>query len=246
MLKLGIYGDSFADTRYLESLCGNDSLFGKSWVEILCENFDITNYSEGGSGVYFSYVKFLENHKQHDLNLFLISQHSRFSVQMRDIEKIMHVVPGSFQSGYDKELKKLESYPTDKRIFQSIKGYLDHIMDDKKDKTFANLMIDNIKKIRPDTFFIDLFDSENSLVKISILELMKEGLDFDILRKDGYRVDLRKCHLSEENNIMTAEKVAFFINQNIKDIKFDSTDYRPSSRPIISYFLKNIDGPRNL
>ena len=81
-MKIGIYGDSFAciNTKWGDSKVDNPTL-GISWVEIL-ENagHHINNFAKSGTAVMFSYENFLREHKNNDLNIFIVTSPTRLYV----------------------------------------------------------------------------------------------------------------------------------------------------------------------
>lgn len=66
-MKIAIYGDSYG-CMYPSNITLNDQL---PWVELLKNHVDITNYSEGGSSLYYSYKKFLQHKEGYDKNIVL-------------------------------------------------------------------------------------------------------------------------------------------------------------------------------
>lgn len=74
MKSIGVYGDSFAgahtSTNHKET----------HWSFLLANyyNTNITNYSEPGSSIYFSYKEFLKHYDKHDLNIFCVTEYTRY------------------------------------------------------------------------------------------------------------------------------------------------------------------------
>lgn len=80
-MKLGIYGDSYAHCN-----AKNKSF----WVNVLAsllskpsDEVKIYNYAQAGSSLYFSYKNFRETHHQHDLNIFLVTEPSRYPAKFK-------------------------------------------------------------------------------------------------------------------------------------------------------------------
>jgi hypothetical protein len=66
-MKIAIYGDSYGSM-----VPSNSTLNPKMpWFELLTHYYDVTNYSKGGSSLYYSYKMFLENKHKHDKNIIL-------------------------------------------------------------------------------------------------------------------------------------------------------------------------------
>jgi len=72
--NIGVYGDSFTGG-------GIDTVAKENhWSSLLQKHFncELTNYGAAGSSIYYSYVKFKKNFHKHDLNIFLITEPSRY------------------------------------------------------------------------------------------------------------------------------------------------------------------------
>lgn len=73
-MNIGIYGDSFAEY--------NSFGHNNQWPVILGKKFadsNITNYAISGSSVYYSYKQFLNNYHKHDINIFLVTNPTRYT-----------------------------------------------------------------------------------------------------------------------------------------------------------------------
>jgi len=121
-MKLGIYGDSFADPGSGE----NDG----SWVNYLVnlieqdskQSIQVDNYARGGSSLYFSYKKLLATGKKYDLVIFLATEPHRYPnpimINGRDnyITSIPHV-----ENIERTQLEKLT--PETQEIFRNLRGW---------------------------------------------------------------------------------------------------------------------------
>ena len=78
MKSIGLYGDSFAGNP-------DESSFRNHWSQKLKKHLGcgLVNYGWAGSSIYFSYTNFLENYKDHDLNIFLITDPNRYFQKIR-------------------------------------------------------------------------------------------------------------------------------------------------------------------
>lgn len=241
MKTLGIYGDSFADVNYMDWAPAGAN-YGLGWPELLYKKFKTRNYAVGGTGVYFSYKNFLENHHKFDINLFLISHYSRFSVFLPDVNKHLHVVPSFFKSTVHLTMEHSKNHPNDQKVYKAVIDYIDYIMNVEKEKEMSKLMVAEIRRLRPDTVFMDVFRESNtpSLAGLSTIELARKGLGITQLRMEGYTVDMRKCHFTEENNYMIYEKIIAALEQGKTEVTFSEEDLRePVIRPLIDYFKKD-------
>ena len=109
-MKIAVYGDSFAciNTKWDEIKLDRPQ-YGISWVEIL-ENagHQINNFAESGTAFMFSYENFVREHKNHDLNIFVLTYPSR--VYVKELNGIRIFGYGWVDSEYDR-VKKLPFYP---------------------------------------------------------------------------------------------------------------------------------------
>jgi len=73
-MKIGIYGDSFAEY--------NSNGHDNQWVVMLGKKIadsNLTNYGLSGTSVYYSYKQFLNNYYKHDINIFLVTNPFRYT-----------------------------------------------------------------------------------------------------------------------------------------------------------------------
>jgi hypothetical protein len=89
MKSIGIFGDSFTGVDYLPS-------YKYHWSSLLASNLgsDLTNYGKPGSSIYYSYKKFEQNYHKHDLNVFLVTEPSRYIKSVVLADGSIVYVPG--------------------------------------------------------------------------------------------------------------------------------------------------------
>ena len=80
-MKIAIYGDSFGNSM-IESLVEqkDQDTRGKAWVELLAEDYYVTNFAKAGSSLFYSYKLFLENNQKFDYNVFLVTEPNRITL----------------------------------------------------------------------------------------------------------------------------------------------------------------------
>ena len=110
-------------------------------------------------------------------------------------------------------------------------------------------MIEDIKKTRPDTIIIPAFQSPRTgsspvLSYISILELEHWNVTVQYLRSLNL-TEVRKCHLSIENNHMVFEKVKDVLNGISPTVDISKYSFRVPTHPWQNYFM-NLGLPRNI
>lgn len=254
-MKIAIYGDSHGDCNY-HRWQRHAPHIGLGWPEILSKYHTVENFSEGGTGLWYSFVKFLENNQKFDLNIFLPSQNTRFSIYLPESKKTLHMVPG-WQDGMNIRSKKIrKDTPIDNSILEAAAGYVDHILDYKKEEYTGKLLIKEIHNIRPNTIIIDCFREFVSYVSIDFEPIVLCDLNDMELRHWGHHwhwfrtraraksnmiEDFRKCHLADENNEMIAKKILGCIENNENVVRLTKADFVPPSKPITHYIFERKD-----
>lgn len=249
-MKIGIFGDSHGDVSYLEWKKLAPQV-GPGWPEHLTKFHKVTNYCEGGSGLWYSFKKFRDFHVKFDKCIFLPSQPARFTVHRPEHGEPLHIVPGYVGGDAIRQLKS-SSTLLDNAVFEAAAGYIEHILDYDKEHLFGQYLIKEIHAIRPDTLIVKTFDqlhpeSTNdscSLSWLSQLDIKGWGFNDGIRELRAYNknlVDYRKCHLTDENNEMVFNKIFHAIKNNLTYLDFKNTDYVPPSKPM-SHYIYEVDG----
>jgi hypothetical protein len=196
MQKLAIFGDSYArkDATDIQE---------KSWHDFM-DAYDVTNFGESGSDLWFSYNLFLKNHSKFDKIIFLVTAPHR--IRLANPSVIIYP-----NQNYTSASIKLES-ATDKEYdqYKTIVDYYNLIHDNDKEEHLHCLMIKNIQSLRNDALVYPCFNSNWStdigLYDITKFEDSYLGLT-DEKRNDLYRKglrDSRACHMTEHNNKIVA------------------------------------------
>ena len=74
---LGIFGDSYAVDYHGHRIQDPDQKYvDKAWVNMIKNDYTVTNYAKSGSSIYYSYKLFMENHMKHDNIMFIVSGHA--------------------------------------------------------------------------------------------------------------------------------------------------------------------------
>lgn len=245
-MKIAVYGDSFGGIN-LTNIPDDNEDRGKSWVQVLSEKYNVTNFSEGGSSLFYSYEIFLQQNKNFDYNIFLITEPNRLTLNnVNDHLKHFNLTMLELFN----QVAKNSTIEEDKKIINAILGYYSYIHDQKYIDTCHALMVNSIISINQNSLIIPCFPTsipdKTSLVEITDYELLDQVL---YLKDNGYEpwklidnkwtfADYRKCHLSEENNRILANIIDNSITNktNILDIKLN--DYQKAGKDIEFYYLK--------
>jgi hypothetical protein len=215
MLKVGIFGDSYADPiRH-----GHDNfreLDDIGWPNLLRNKYEVGLHALAGSSIYYSYQEFLKHHEKYDKIVFVVTDPIRWIKGYKLSKNEDRIIHLSSYAGVENWLQlnpdmRLE----DRCIVEALKGYYLFLVDDPSCQVIANLMLNHMRQLRPDIILIPIarnllnmstvgFDSYLDLLHIE----MGVGTSFDygkFLQKNyEYRL---ACHLSKEMNIVVANDV---------------------------------------
>lgn len=247
-MKIAIYGDSYGCwlSKWDTGKKFNTHL-GLSWVEIL-ENsgHDITNFCESGSAFLFSYENFFKNHKNFDLNIFIVSQWTRIYVKALDGIKIFGHASPDVEAERVKKLPFYTNQALHLRILASVKTYMQDWIDWDIIPHVQHGLVNNLWNMSPNTLVISGFDDSLdhktfSLFSASKHELMLcdkekyEKFDFTMLNCH------RKCHFSEENNKVIADLVIDSINTSQKIVNIEVLKLQRPQREFSFYATQQTD-----
>lgn len=245
MTTVGIFGDSHADCTYLEWKTKYKSV-GLGWPELLALKHKVKNYSMGGSGIFYSYDIFKQVHSKFDVVIYIPTQASRFPLYLPDEGRVRHMVPGFLISQAAQELSRAKQYnrPNDYKAMEAAIGYSMYILDRKKEDEMKRLMLAEVKRIRPDTIIIPAFPDDRldqtdvDLSYISAMELSAFGTTLQELRQSATPfLDIRKCHMTDENNRMVFNKVLTAIETKETVVRLAESDFTKPVGPFTKYFV---------
>jgi hypothetical protein len=207
-MKIGIFGDSFADEKVYEKLPG------KSWVEYLRTdyNYDVTSYGKAGTSIYYSYDLFLTQNHHYDKVIFVCTDIGRIALPhyinvKKDFDWLRHIPNvNTAESHLSSKYHTHDSIAATKAAIE----YFKYLYDSKKEEVIQNLILNDIRTRRPDTVLMYLHKEQSpwqhkdmvGLIDISVKELRAHGYE-----NVPMELDQRKCHISEANNKKLAGKV---------------------------------------
>jgi hypothetical protein len=192
-MKIAIFGDSFAHSRMDNPTPG--------WPEILAKKYTVRNHAQSGSALYYSVDLFLKHHQFADKVIFIITTPGRLTIPTPDLRK--KFVPNYHNAMALKEIFKADTpFLT---VLDAAIGFFLHVQNDQYEKFVHNLMIEEVKRVRPDAIIIDAF---GSLSFDSIYQIqLKEERAWKYSPIVSSFNDRRNCHMTVENNAIFAEKV---------------------------------------
>lgn len=238
-MKIGIFGDSFAD-EFMHQ--------GKSWVECLRDNYDydeVISYGYGGTSLEWSYNNFLEHHSKYNAIIFIMTDHRRqhFFDKRNDKELLFHLNKNQTLIEIEQKLKwdnhKIQQWNkdkwkfridnTDKEILSSIEKLSLLYFDSFFWKTSA--IHDSILHRVPNSVIIDF----ESMLRLQHIDYEYMGLDISKVKGEGHN---RPCHMSLKQNSEFAE----YMNDNIKNgISILETLKEPKKHYTVSKTNKEAD-----
>ena len=142
--------------------------------------YETTVFAQGGTDILWSYKYFLENHKQYDKIIFIITDPERITLSYTpDTTSIPNKYLKQHESNdcvrmtglADIDRKyKITTHPELKATYKALRDYLLHISDEFPEHSMLASagIIHSIKSIRPDVKFIKAFDMQYDAPELSI------------------------------------------------------------------------------
>ena len=264
-MKLGIFGDSFADPcNTLNSI--DRRQLGLSWVEILEKKYQVSLYSRGSSNLYFSYKTIIDNVDKFDYIVLCVTEPGRLFLTENIIKEVLstdlHISGLNSMNYFKSRIDKLSTFSSvDKRtllkIAESIENYYIYWKQNTEAENYHKLMILELERRFKNIILIpcfsnsygsDLITETTALLEISNNELASKG--FFQRFPDGFSntpplkefngrmlTDYRKNHLCQENNLILAQLIQDAIkNKFTGRLKIDAKKFVIPSNPL-EYYL---------
>lgn len=219
-MKIAVFGDSFASLTFEENAT-------PTWVDILSEKYDVTNFAVPGSNLYYSVIKFMENHMNFDKIIFLATVPGRLHIPdwiTTNLSDRFIQNPMIAEWKFNNATHLTEIHRTTLKV--AIDYYI-YLNDDKFNSFIQELMVNRVIDCRLDTIAIPIsesaFGDKKYLNKKALVDIFyKENLAWNetvstLLDKS----DFRNCHMTAENNVIFANKVEQWINGDAVQIDLD-------------------------
>lgn len=192
-MKIAIYGDSFGTEEPIyQTYHKNLEKIGVSWVSLLKQHYDITNFCEAGSDHYFSFNNFLENYKLYDINIFIETSPYRLSTVYKNTYIHNHNIDSA------RAKLKNETNLDKTAIYQASIDYFLYLQHNTRDETISKLFREKISLLDPNCLIIESF-GDNGLFNITLMENQVWNFSPTYTKNDQL-LDLRYCHMTMENN----------------------------------------------
>jgi len=251
-MKIAIYGDSFGN-HCLENFPGDSRYRGLGWPEILNnqKDYEVTNFSCSGSSLFYSYKLFLENNKNFDYNIFLVTEPNRITLPEESIIPGTSMTPHINLSLVD----SLSRFEYNQTLVSAITLYYGLIHNFEAIELFHKLMVENITQVNQNTLVIPCFHTSisytpDNLMGISDMEMSEYEMWLTLKDNKYYPWtiiedetglwtfnDYRKCHLNEENNKILATMIYQAINNNQQTIDLSLSQFVKSKKDPEHYFF---------
>ncbi len=214
-MKIGIFGDSYADEHHNKFFASYPS-----WMQILRSKYslDVTSYGLSATSLFYSYKKLLEHKHEFDKIIFLTTVSGRIMVPS-DIpmtnEKYKHINSVSTARFNISQIESniAPSTAGDFDILKAAEAYSFYLYDAEKEELFHDMLVKKIKEDNPDVIFVDTISNwrtgTRGLSCIAKMEIVESGLDAGLFK--GF-TDNRVCHLSKRNNEILADKMYSWLN----------------------------------
>lgn len=221
---IGVFGDSFVEYHYKTY---------PTWFS------DYETFGYGGTDIWYSYNKFMENHERYDRIIFALTNPHRVSKFDEDYGWLNYT---NFETCRNNKHK----HPT----YPIMEQYLTHVTTifDGRDNLFCEMLVNRIRHIRPDTLFVKCFDDSpgpdvTCLNAISSIEVGETNLMM-MLHETNKLVDVRMAHLSEESHDIIRDDVIEALNNKDKWLNLDIKKFQDLNIDKSKYFVP-FDSPLN-
>lgn len=237
-IKIGIFGDSFADPYN-----NLKREWGISWTQLLTENYGyiIENFAEGGSSLWWSYERFLKNYEKYDQIIFVVTMWGRLSSS----EKINNGCYVHFPARGITDSDFIEnSNEFTVKICHSIKDYFLYFQNDQQEKFLHNRIIEEIiNKCNSDKkslLLIPAFDNPinfQTIFKIPLCEIVRKEqiinnvMDITKITYVPVYEKNRANHMSKQNNEILAQLVYEIIEGTRTSVTIDDFVFEKFPNP---------------
>lgn len=197
-MKIAIFGDSYASTY-----AHNRAKPYPSWSEMLSIKYDIVNFSENGSSLYYMKRIFDQEHQKFNKIIFCVTAPGRLEFKIDTLENNLNYAPWyqhiSTIHTIKQRLKIPELTELDKKRYKILYDYILEIQDFEQEQYKHTMMLNDVTTQRPDTILIPAFPT-SIYGQPNCLEDITRFEDSIFNKTTGTYFDGRLCHMSLENN----------------------------------------------
>ena len=245
-MRIAIYGDSFAsDVSVDPNVRTNPE--SSPWATKLREmhpEWQIDNYAQRSSCLYFSWHMFNKTHTEYDKHIIFVTQWDRHVIRMDH-----YAVHNGWShiSGVQQVERRLAdsdySSTRDRKALESLRAYWLDVDQDQQRKDMHKLMLEDMKRREPNALMAPSFGAEDSLFRGSTNIYAGSIAAFDVKYykgeyKPGFHhtvTDKRHNHMNDINLQLMAESMAHWIETGV--LLWDEIPWGPDpSKPFEYYF----------
>lgn len=232
-MKIAIFGDSFAVNEIENGRVTDKKRVknGFSYTNELSKKYDVVNFAESGTGLFWSYEKYLEHAQDFDKVIFVASSNDRVLLQ-HDSKKYLPLnwsytnIPTNkadrqrIRDGW-KHIYNRSTVPYSwDEARKHVQWYYRYIFNERQSNLMSKLMIQELEE-DPNTLVIPAFQTSYKVgTDVFIKNYNCSTCLFEILQElehpyykhnfsDGS--DTKFCHFSDENNKILFEKIQKWI-----------------------------------
>jgi len=241
MIKLGIFGDSFGDDYSLWTTGWKD--VGPSWIDYLRDTgkYEVTNFCARGTNTYFSKKLFDQHHHEFD-KIILMETFPYGRIDCTSLNHLKNTRLTQFFniqsiSKYEKEIVNYNFL--ERRILKAVKNYYMYVMNQEYDTDLHNLWLEDMRIKFPSIIVIPCFfdTTDNNPCLMQVLEKEKKFFNLkEYIPAEEDLYDARKCHMSEENNLIFGKKMEKFLEGDPFFLSVD--DFVNPTKDFAHYFRK--------
>lgn len=245
-MQIGVFGDSYVepwnpahnlatevlDWKYATRFHSDTKPFiWHKHLQQLDPLLKVHAYGQGGCDNWWIYSSFLEHQEKYDKIIICWTHDSRYSWSTNDL-KVHQERHWLHATNLLTTIEKSKHYDGGQKFKDDYKAMIDFLervyyVDEKRYKTFSRMLREDIKRIRPDTMFINCFDNDdqdhNNLFEITRYESnqLNIPLGTGVQSNHGHRdtdldrlYDCRIAHLTKPSHETLARQVATAIDLN--------------------------------
>jgi len=218
-MKIAIFGDSYSSTYGYSKVNPY-----ASWSMMLAEKYDVKNFSENASSLYYMKLLFDKHQQDFDKIVFCITAPGRLEFKVDTLKNNSKYVPWYQHIPTIHTIQSRLTIPEltelDKNRYKILYEYLLEIQDIEQEQYHHSMLVKDIINQRPDTILIpgfptSLTDQTDCLEDVTVFE------DKIFNKKTGFYRDSRPCHMSLENNKIIFNNVNEAIVNNNNRIDLD-------------------------
>lgn len=204
-MKLGIFGDSFAD-------CVNDTVkkANYAWWNILASKLpnvtEVGVHGTGASSLFFAYQKFLKLHENYDLIIVCVTGATRYPkpLVLSDGQTRHYCGFGAIENAYRYLGDKITH--DDERTLNHLKGYF--IMNvDEYCGTASDLMINHMAAMHPNIIFYPNFPDSFTTQRFNLENIPQKYLLFEMYKKQLRLMDIHENKNKNEKHTIVGHLV---------------------------------------